>query len=58
MKDMYPKKDHTIAREYFRELFKKLIPKYFSNELKEGRNQENIKKSIIKELEKLIKQIE
>jgi len=29
MIDMYPKKDHYIARKYFRELFQKLVPKYF-----------------------------
>lgn len=29
MSNMYPKKDHIIARKYFRELFQKLIPKYF-----------------------------
>lgn len=29
MTEMYPKKDHYIARKYFRELFQRLIPKYF-----------------------------
>ncbi len=27
--DMYKGKDHIVARKYFYELFKKLIPKYF-----------------------------
>ncbi len=29
MLDMYKGKDHIIARKYFQELFKRLIPKYF-----------------------------
>jgi hypothetical protein len=49
MKDMYPKKDHTIAREYFRELFKKLLPRYFCiYGEKEDKNQESIKKRLLK----------